>query len=421
MVILRKLKKTLSSLAPALSRSQFHNLTARLHGLSTRKFVVFLGHADYLVSGGGTEKYQADDLIVLNANGYDVVQIYPLPYNNRHLYGVNWNDRSLAKGVTSGQIRDLVTFLRNLENFFSFNIHHLLGWEDQFLWWFVSEVKGAKLLLYLHDFYSLCPSKHLLHDDQKYCGYLESHDDGVVCRSCRYEHRLKDWRNMFSAIFDVAEHVICPSVILADAIGRTYAVDAQKLRICEHLRTVVTDRPVSKGKNKKLKVAYLGYRKNYKGWDVFRAIYKNPQLSRHYDFYHIGSNLNLRTIGLNRVSYSFHKNPLAAVDALLKHEIDLVLLLSLVPESYSFTLHESFAAGVPVIALEQSGNIAWKINKGEVYGRVFPDDDSLIAFLGDFHEVGRLLDKNPQMHTSILEHESAFMRLFVRGECSGDF
>ena len=420
MLISRKLRKALTALTLPLNRERFDRLLAHLQRVAARKFVVFIGHADYLVSGGGTEKYQYNDLSVLNGVGYDVVQIYPVPYNKLRLYGINWNDRPLARGITSGQLRELVTALRNSGKFFSFNIHHLLGWDNAFIRWFVGEVAGTRVLVYLHDFFAICPSKHLFRHDRHYCGYLENPDVTSVCRGCRYQVCLKEWRDLFSTVFDVATGVICPSVVVADVIRHTYRIDEQKINVCGHLRGVVGDRCPSRTTAGRPRIAFLGAAKDYKGWEIFRRIYRDPELRRHYDFYHIGSTVNLKTPRLHRVAYSFHDNRYAAVEALSHHGIDLVLLLSLVPESYSFTLHESFAACVPVIALEQSGNIAWTIHKGEIFGRVFFDGDHLMAFLKNPHAVSEFVAGSPYRHLSTLEHESAFVRLFGRNDCAGE-
>jgi glycosyltransferase involved in cell wall biosynthesis len=396
MINSRKLRKALSVLTLPLNNQRFDQLVACLKGVITREFVVFISHADYLVSGGGTEKYQAADLAAINAYGYDVVQIYPVPYNKLKLYGVNWNHRPLARGVTSKQLSRLVSTLKSSERLFSFNIHHLLGWDYSLIHWFLNEISDSRVIVYLHDFYMLCPSKHLSRNDKHYCGYLESSDEVAICSGCHYKDQLREWRNLFSRVFDMVEHIVCPSDIVADVFKQTYKIDQRKINVCGYLKLVTIDRLPYKTATGKLRVAYLGASKDHKGWRIFRRVFRDPVLRRSYDFYHIGSSINIKTLHLHRVAYSFHKNQQAAVEALIRHEIDIVLLLSIVPETYSFTLHESYAACIPELTLEQSGNIARKINNGQVYGRVLSSGDSLLAFMGELCSVNAFVAGKPQ-------------------------
>jgi hypothetical protein len=78
---------------------------------------------------------------------------------------------------------------------------------------------------------------------------------------------------------------------------------------------------------------------------------------------------------------------MAAVDLLIKHDIDLALLWSIVPESYSYTLQEAAAAGVPVLTSPKSGNIAATIDMHPELGKVLQNEDQLLAFLLDVEQV----------------------------------
>lgn len=57
-------------------------------------------------------------------------------------------------------------------------------------------------------------------------------------------------------------------------------------------------------------------------------------------------------------------------------------LASVVPETFSYTLHEMLAAGIPIICTAESGNIAAKVQELQC-GRVFPDFAALQRELED--------------------------------------
>lgn len=414
--IINKIKKLLSAATVPISNSKLKQVCISLDKRIQRNFVVFIGHADYKVSCGGTQKYQLDDLSALNRIGYDVIQLYPIPYNNGKLFGVNYNNASLVSGLNINQVREFIGFLKDSDKFFSFNVHHLLDWDEGFIEWFTASVAGHRVLVYLHDFYTICPSKFLFYNDEKYCGYIENPEDVSRCGTCCYGMKLQKWRQSFSALFDVADYVICPSTVLMDTVASVYRIDNDKIYVCEHLKTSETEQVKNNKISGKIKVAYLGYKSDWKGWRIFEKFYSENDLKKIYDFYHVGSDFNFKGPTLTNISYSFLDNSHAAVDALIDNQIDLVLLLSVVPESYSFTLHEAYAACVPVLAFECSGNISSKIKASQIYGRVFRNADELHGFLANRNAVSSFIEANPKNHISSLEHNSAFLNLFGKGD-----
>jgi hypothetical protein len=65
--------------------------------------------------------------------------------------------------------------------------------------------------------------------------------------------------------------------------------------------------------------------------------------------------------------------PLAMIDALRGDSIDLVLVWSIVEESFGFTTQEAIAAGAAVLTHEGSGNVA-SVVKASGEGLVFGDE-----------------------------------------------
>jgi hypothetical protein len=78
MKLLKKIKKALSFFTLKVSNARFKRFLLKVDQITGKKLIVFIGHADYLISCGGTEKYQIEDVSVLNKNGFDIIQIYPI-------------------------------------------------------------------------------------------------------------------------------------------------------------------------------------------------------------------------------------------------------------------------------------------------------------------------------------------------------
>ena len=88
----------------------------------------------------------------------------------------------------------------------------------------------------------------------------------------------------------------------------------------------------------------------------------------------------------------FNRN--AAIDLLRQHAIDLVVLLSTWPETFSFAAHEAMVAGAYVVCLSDSGNVAAAVRQSG-RGCVLDDEAAFLAFFeGDgaralVHELDR--------------------------------
>jgi hypothetical protein len=103
-----------------------------------------------------------------------------------------------------------------------------------------------------------------------------------------------------------------------------------------------------------------------------------------YRFYHFSSATTQRSMdGLVCVPVRadrYDRHAMAA--ALAEYGIDLVLVLSPWPETFSYVTYEAIAAGADVITLEGSGNVADAVRRHD-RGVVLRDEDALLSFFGD--------------------------------------
>jgi hypothetical protein len=146
--------------------------------------------------------------------------------------------------------------------------------------------------------------------------------------------------------------------------------------------------------SRKIKIAYLGYKMYNKGWETWERLYNNIEITNEYDLYHIGTP-EVYSKYVKTANYSFiDDGMMAPVKLLNEKEIDLVLLWSIVPESYSYTLYETIASGVPVLCNVKSGNIAATVSKDINMGRVFLNETELFQFLSNKEAVIELIELN---------------------------
>lgn len=371
-----------------------------------REYVLIVSHTNYLQSMGGTEKYIYEQAAHLARKGIGIVQLFPgkdygfLDNKPDAYYGVVI-DGQFSGYYPIGQICGwLVNHSSRLQTMYT---HHLLFWQYQDYMHVLRMVKGQglKSIFFMHDFFALCSSYHMMFEpdtedsikqqlERRTCiPKLAKSEKSIadICLSCKHYPQLSAWREAIQSILADTEHIIAPSDFVKNTAVSVYGGFAEKIRVQAHL-TFSKQHIVHKSKPKrKIRLAYLGYKMDNKGWALWERLYNDESLRRHYEFHHVGSQENYSDhVQKHRYSFITH-GTMAAVDLLVNQDIDLVLLWSVVPESYSYTFHEAAAAGVPVLTSPKSGNIAYSINVHPELGKVLRNEETLLEFLHRIEDV----------------------------------
>ncbi len=125
-----------------------------------------------------------------------------------------------------------------------------------------------------------------------------------------------------------------------------------------------------------VRIAFLGYPAFQKGWEIFRELVRRYAPGGEFRFYQfVAGDYYVPSVEQRRVSV-VETDQLAMTDALRADSIDLVVVWSIVEESFGLTTAETVAAGAAVITREGSGNVA-SVVKGSGEGLVFSDEQEL--------------------------------------------
>jgi hypothetical protein len=136
----------------------------------------------------------------------------------------------------------------------------------------------------------------------------------------------------------------------------------------------------------------VGYEQINKGLETWWRLCAHEPVCSHFDLYHLGA-AGKKLPNVTYVSVSFQdEGPDAMVDALIRHGIDVVVLWSIWPETYSFTFFEALAAGCFVVTNRHSGNIQAQVRHWHC-GRVFDNESDLVSFLSDNRRVRAELER----------------------------
>ncbi|HEY0512492.1 MAG TPA: glycosyltransferase [Thermoanaerobaculia bacterium] len=233
---------------------------------------------------------------------------------------------------------------------------------------------GLELVLSVHDFSLFCPRPHLFERPQlRFCDYSRDRERCARCLAQDWPVGLRyqeERREIAGELLLAAAAVVYPSAFLRERHLELFpGLPADRQRVIEPgvpaagrepARPDGPDGPVRH-------VAYIGQVLPHKGAAVFEEIVRRlppescPELR--WSVYGGGDPELLRRLRrLPRVDVRGYYRSGSLVDRLRRDRVDLALLLSIVPESYSLALSECMTAGVPVVAFDH-GAIAERIRR----------------------------------------------------------
>lgn len=218
--------------------------------------------------------------------------------------------------------------------------------------------EGLDLTLSLHDFAPFCPRPHLLeHPHLRFCWYSR---DLARCGNClRQDWPIEDdfqreRRQIEAELLATASSLTFPSEFLQ----RTYmelfpGLSPERQRVVAPAGAEVAPLPHRQPRPVR-HVALVGGVQVHKGALVFEGVVRRMEgEGLRWTAYGGGdADLLARLRRLPRVRVRGYYRNGTLPHLLRRDKIDLALLLSIVPETYSLVLDECVAAGVPVLAFD---------------------------------------------------------------------
>lgn len=221
---------------------------------------------------------------------------------------------------------------------------------------------NVKIAITLHDFYCLCPTINLLYQDQ-YCLPLQHKD----CLACLKEKKnlsnniIPVWREQWSIFLKKMDYIFTPSESTKDIIeGQLGSLNCQ---VQEHGVFISKNAAKKLDQNvQQFNIAFVGFMAKHKGRDIVQYLISNCH-SKKIKF-HLFGDSDIDALKKNRDNFIYHgrykRDELSKL--LSENNIHLVCNLSIWPETYSYTLTETIACGVPVLSYD-IGAVAERIKK----------------------------------------------------------
>lgn len=391
--LLRQLNKTIPDVIVLT-----HKIKDVLEKKLRDDYVISLSHDDYLTVTGGAQVYIADEQRMVNQQDQSYIHVYPfnkgrtLVSSDSILYlGVNID----GKQAFETESNELVNALAEIKDkrLTRLSIHHSMGFNDSTLQSFL-DLSGRKGIFWLHDYFSLCPSYNLRRNDQDYCGAPDLNSNS--CRLCKYGEQRRDQALRFEQLFRVNQiEVAAPSQFCYELWQSRFPIRANPHIIPPAVLKWRRSNP-GKFKGGQLRIGFLGYPLDYKGWPSWQRLVQEFNGNKKYKFFHFSAQQGAPG-NYTRVETRVTKeNRLAMVESLRWNQIDVAFLWSIVAETFSFTLHEALAAGCYIVTNPKSGNIQDYIRRNPKRGIILANEKEMIEFLKTDVLVQNVIDYQAQ-------------------------
>lgn len=344
--------------------------------MKNKEFNIIISNSDYTITASGTEKVIRNLVNTLNDNNISVVQIYKIKkieylgvYIDNKFYGV-YNKKN---------IKNLISYFINKG--YKCNgiiLEHIIGFETSFIKNLILELK-INVVIAIHDFYYICNTFDFLKNHKNFCGITKPTKE--KCKDCYnypkvLEHQ-KEIKELFNQCDKYIKKIVFPSEFCLNEWIKIYPKLKTKAVVREH--QIEQGNYKNNKNNKKLRLAYIGKKSIHKGYNTWKKIISNRIIQNNYELYYFGTNID-KNSNIKEIYTSNAVKDDEMVQQLRKNNIDVVLLLSTIPETYSFTYYEATASNSLIITTIASGNIAnMCIKRGN--GIVLNDEKELIEYL----------------------------------------
>lgn len=335
-----------------------------------KNIVLTVSYGNYACGKGGTDKVIKAHQEMLNKKDTSVLHLFRA-YTIGEKIKIRRNDvwNVLVDGKQCGlySTKELLQELYILNNkgfcIRDIFIHHLNNIVIKELGYILQSL-STHIYFYLHDYYTICCSSGLIDAQGVFCG-VEG-PDKYKCEYCESFNpsmmvRLGEIRSLFDTIKDRVTFV-APSDIAKNIWLKTYPQYTENIIVIYHQKFSgnYKDNKELKEKEQPLNIAFVGYQRPLKGWNIWHDAVKEIYNDVNYKFFQMGTT-NVHEKYIKEIEVDFKKNLNSMVMQLRNNHIDVAVLWSLWPETYSYTLYEAMASNAFILTNYKSGNIAYQV------------------------------------------------------------
>lgn len=344
-------------------RSELRDTQARISKQRMVKPVVM-----YVIhrSGGGTpatnrdllgELVEHQDSILLEAS-IDSVRLYKFESSEFKLLTTWTTDVPFT--VTDTWRADYAAFVARILMGYNVELIHVRHLINQPLTTVptVAKLLDIPLVLSTHDFYYVCPTVHLLDESKKFCGGKCTPGLGTctlptpfVAAAPDLKHNWVDeWKRRSGTVLDIAAKTIATTPSAAGIYNANYPQYADKLKLIEHGRDMSEIGTISREQGRApgpLRIMLPANWDPHKGTDLVREVIQLTGSAIEWHAFGKRSQ-DFADIAIGHGEYSREN-----LESLVQEvDPDFIGIFSIWAETYSHTVTEAWALGIPLIVTD---------------------------------------------------------------------
>ncbi len=263
---------------------------------------------------------------------------------------------------TFDKVKNFVSQLRLKEVF----VNNLVSFQEpiEFIKWlkYLAQQEHIKLTVPIHDYYSICPNYTLLDPQVEFC---EIPNSLQACQQCMKENDLEwktfvndevdmyTWRKEWSNFLNLSDTIICFSNSSKELLLRAYKdLDKKKIEIIPHKVAALDPvKPSGKPERSHTTIGILGAINQAKGAGAIKELIKIiDKDTLAINIVLIGEISNNISSDAFSVTGRYQRDDLPQL--VQKHKIDIFLIPSVCPETFSFTTQEIMMMEMPLMVFD---------------------------------------------------------------------
>ena len=372
-----------------------------VEGIKNKRYVVTVSYGNYMLSPGGTDKFILSQQRMLNEKGISLIHIFPQlrvfkwQVKSGKVWGVMIDGTSRCLTDTYGIVSLIKKLQRNGFVQLAFILHHFKNTSTEEVGRILRST-DAEIIMYLHDYYTICPASGLLRDYKDFCGIGFPNEEKCRGCSCFDVDTIIQAKRINKLLNGIADRInfIAPSKSMANNWLKAYPEFSERIIVVPHQKCVGEYRENMEhiSDSEPLRIAYVGYKAVHKGWNIWDyAAEKACGAGKNYKFFHMGV-CDVDCSYIQQIDVDFHSDIDGMTKALRDNRIDCAVLWSLIPETYSFTLYEAYSANCFILTNSLSGNIAYVVDEKK-NGIVAESRNELVQLLLDEKELRKRINQ----------------------------
>jgi GT2 family glycosyltransferase/glycosyltransferase involved in cell wall biosynthesis len=313
--------------------------------------------------GGGANEYTKAKVEEYKRDEKKILRVIYDHYSSNYLVYFDYGEYSYSFVLSNFKdIQELLSHLKFREifinNLVSFReIPELLLWIEELV-----EQNSASLVVPIHDYFSICPNYTLLEPNGRFC---EIPNSIVSCQECMSSNDLewrtlidreidmRKWRDEWGRLLVLSDKIICFSDSSKELLLRAYTtLDTKKIEIIPHTVEPLPKVDIaSKPKGSPLVVGVLGAINQAKGANIIEELVASIDRD----------NLNIRVTLIGEISKNISSDSFKMTgrykrdklpSLIAKEQIDIFLIPSVCPETFSYTTSEIIMMDMPLIVFD---------------------------------------------------------------------